>query len=69
MNIQDADFGSCYTIKEYESRKYADEEGWKHQMIVLKPRSNDDGYKDIVLEDDDMSSLKVVGVFECVLAS
>lgn len=26
-NIQDEDFGSCYTIKEYQSKKYQDESG------------------------------------------
>jgi uncharacterized protein len=66
-NINDSDFGSCYTIKEYESKKYEDENGWKHQSIVLKPLSTDSTYKNIVLEDDELSTFKVIGIFECVL--
>lgn len=66
-NIQDTDFGSCYTIKEYESKKHIGEEGWKHQSIVLKPISTDDSYENIILSDDELSSFRVIGVFECVL--
>ena len=40
-NMHDSDFGSCYTVKEYESKKYQDESGWKHQSIILKPLSTD----------------------------
>lgn len=66
-NIQDSDFGSCYTIKEYESKKYMDEEGWKHQSITLKPRSYDSTYENLELKDDELSEFKVVGIFESVL--
>ncbi|MCR9290970.1 MAG: DUF2075 domain-containing protein [Bacteroidetes bacterium] len=63
----DSDFGSCYTIKEYESKKYEDEEGWKHESIILKPISTDSSYKNIILRDDELSTFKVIGVFECLL--
>lgn len=66
-SIQDSEFGSCYTIKEYESKKYEDENGWKHQAIILKPRSTDGSYTNLVLKDDELSSFKVIGIFECVL--
>ena len=66
-NMHDSDFGSCYTVKEYESKKYEDEDGWKHQSIILKPLSTDSSYENIVLEDEDMSTFKVIGTFECVL--
>ena len=66
-NIHDSDFGSCYTIKEYESKKNEDETSWKHQSIILKPLSTDINYENIVLEDQELSSFKVVGIFECVL--
>jgi hypothetical protein len=66
-DIQDSDHGSCYTVKEYQSKKYHDENGWKHQSITLKPLSYDDSYSDIVLQDGDLSSFKVLGTFECVL--
>ncbi|WP_299273466.1 DNA/RNA helicase domain-containing protein [uncultured Psychroserpens sp.] len=66
-NINDSDFGSCYTIKEYESKKHEDENGWKHHSIVLKPLSTDSTYLKIVIEDEELSSFKVVGIFECVI--
>ena len=66
-NMHDSDFGSCYTVKEYESKKYEDEDGWKHQSIILKPLSTDSSYENIVLEDDDLTTFKVIGTFECVL--
>ena len=66
-NMHDFDFGSCYTVKEYESKKYEDEDGWKHQSIILKPLSTDSSYKNILLEDEDMNTFKVIGTFECVI--
>lgn len=64
--LQDPDTGSSYTVKEYQSKKTYDEQGWEHQEIILKPRSTE-GYKPIILEKDDMAMLKVIGVFECIL--
>ena len=66
-NMHDSDFGSCYTVKEYESKKYEDEDGWKHQSIILKPLSTVSSYENILLEDEDMTSFKVIGTFECVI--
>lgn len=66
-DIHDSDLGSCYTVKEYESKKYEDELGWKHQSITLKPRSFDASYSDIILEDDQLNNFRVIGVFECVI--
>ena len=66
-NMHDSDFGSCYTVKEYESKKYEDEGGWKHQSIILKPLSTDSSYNNMVLEDQDLTTFKVIGTFECVL--
>lgn len=65
--MHDSDFGSCYTVKEYESKKHEDENGWKHQPIILKPLSTDSTYEKIVLEDEDTSTFKVLGTFECEL--
>ncbi len=67
LNIKDSDFGSCYTIKEYQSIKYEDENGWQHQSIILKPRSNDSNYRNIELKDDDLQKFKVVGIFERII--
>lgn len=66
-SIQDSDFGAGYTVKEYSSKKNIEDELWSHQSIVLKPLSNDTSFNDIILEEDELSSLKVIGVFECVL--
>lgn len=66
-NIQDEDLGSCYTIKEYESKKYQDENGWKHKTIILKPQSFEDSYSAIELKDDELNTFKVIGIFDRVL--
>jgi DUF2075 family protein len=66
-SIQDTDYGSCYTIKEYESKKTEDADGWKHQSIVLKPLSTFSGYAPIVLEEEDLKEFRVIGVFERAL--
>lgn len=66
-HIQDPDFGSGYTIKEYHSKKVVTEDEWYHQSIYLKPLSTDPGYQEIVIEADEVNSLKVIGIFEQVL--
>ena len=65
-NIQDPDFGSGYTVKEYRSKKTIEQDTWNHESIILKPRSSNPEYKDIILGEDELSNLKVIGVFECV---
>ena len=60
-------FGSNYTIKEYQSQVYQDEYGQNHESIVLSPISTDEKYKDIILSDDDLSNNRIIGVFECLL--
>jgi hypothetical protein len=67
--MHDSDFGSCYTVKVYESKKYEDEDegGWRHQSIILKPLSTDSSYENIVLEDEDIIRFKVLGTFECII--
>ncbi|HSD15583.1 MAG TPA: DNA/RNA helicase domain-containing protein [Flavobacterium sp.] len=66
-SIQDPDFGSGYTVKEYRSKKNIENDKWSHYSITLKPLSMDSEFKDIELVEDELSSLKVIGVFECVL--
>ena len=66
-DINDSEFGSGYTVKQYESAKNMSEDGWEHKSITLKPLSTIDSYTDIVLMDDQLSYLKVVGIFEKVL--
>jgi predicted component of type VI protein secretion system len=66
-NKQDSESGSRFTVKEYHSKKSMDQNQWTHQSITLKPLSENSEYIDIELDDDELSNLKVVGIFECVL--
>ena len=66
-NIQDPDFGSGYTVKEYRSKKEVNQDLWSHQSITLKPLSYNSEFQAIQLSDDELSNLKVIGVFECIL--
>jgi len=66
-NILDAELGSQYTVKEYESKKQESEDGWKHSSILLKPLSNDPTFKILELQEDELSTFKIHGIFEAVL--
>ena len=66
-DLQDAEYGSCYTIKEYESQKSQSGDQWEHASIRLIPRSTDPSYSELLLHGDETVSLRVIGVFECVL--
>lgn len=66
-SIHDADSGSRYTVKEYESFKTNTDGDWQHESIHLKPISNDPSYKKLVLTAEDTSTFKVIGIFECVI--
>ncbi len=66
-NINDSDFGSGYTVKEYHSIKNISDEGWKHESIVLKPLSTIEEYKEIVLSEDELLNFKVVGIFDRII--
>lgn len=65
--IHDNEFGSSYTVKEYQSIKTITENGWKHDKITLKPKSTNTEYTDIQLVEDDLNNFKVVGIFEKVI--
>jgi hypothetical protein len=67
-NIQDPDFGSGYTVKEYNSKKIVDDEQWSHQSITLKPLSDDSGYMNIEISQDELSTLQVIGIFVAVIS-
>jgi uncharacterized protein len=66
-NIQDPDFGSGYTVKEYHSKKKVNEDSWQHLSIILKPLSTKPNYLDIVIEEDELINLKVIGIYQQVL--
>ncbi len=65
QNFEDSEFGSSYTVKEYHSKKNSLNEDWLHKEIELKPMSLKEGFKSIILHDnEDLNQVKVVGVFE-----
>ncbi|WP_104416442.1 DNA/RNA helicase domain-containing protein [Marinobacter persicus] len=63
----DADSGSRYTVKVYESFKTEDEYGWRHQRIQLKPNSYDNDFQPIELSDHQDQQYRVVGEFICLI--
>lgn len=65
-DFTDLDSGSNYTIKEYNSKKTTTEESWKHEEILLLPRSSET-YQPIILRDEETIGLKVIGIFIKVL--
>lgn len=66
-NIQDLDFGSGLTIKSYHSKKNMSEESWSHKSITLKPLSFAPQFENIVLDENEISELKVIGEFIATL--
>lgn len=66
-NINDSEFGSGYTVKEYHSTKVISSDSWSHQSIILKPLSNNSEYSDIVLTTDQLTNFRVIGLFVKVL--
>jgi len=66
---QDLDNSSCYTFKEYYSQKVINEEGWHHQKIILKPKSFDSSYQDIVIDSDSINekTFGVKGIYDQVI--
>lgn len=65
-NYTDSDFGSNYTIKEYRSKKYVDEDNFRHEEIILHPKSTEK-YDPIVLRDDETLEFSIVGIFRKVI--
>jgi SOS-response transcriptional repressor LexA len=61
-DFRDEESGSCYTVKEYSSKKTVSDEGWEHTEIRLLPLSTEP-FSPIVLRDEESQRLKVIGVF------
>jgi DUF2075 family protein len=66
-SIRDAAYAGTYTVKQYFSEKNAVDDNWRHSRITLKPMSNQKGYEDIVIEDNDVGDFQIVGVFVAVI--
>ncbi|MEQ8359632.1 MAG: DUF2075 domain-containing protein [Cytophagales bacterium] len=65
--FKDSEFGSHYTIKEYQSKKSAQDIGWEHESIILKPLSYDNDFDELVLENLEEDEFRVIGIFQKVL--
>jgi superfamily II DNA or RNA helicase len=63
IDIQDYDFNSAFTIKTYSSEKNISEDDWQHTSIVLRPNSFDDSFKNIIINEENGSEMRVVGEF------
>jgi len=50
------------------SEKNVENDQWNHNAITLKPLSTDSAHKSIELSESELEGLKVIGVFEKVLA-
>jgi len=67
IDIQDTDFNSAFTIKTYSSVKETTEEGWQHSSINLRPNSYDSAYKEIIINEENGSGMRVVGEFVSII--
>ncbi len=65
-DFRDEESGSCYTVKEYSSKKTVSDEGWEHTEIRLLPLSTEP-FSPIVLRDEESQRLRVIGVFVMVV--
>ncbi len=63
----DPDFNSAFTVKTYSSEKTISEDGWQHDSIILKHNSYDGNFKNIVLTEDTINEMRVIGEFVMIL--
>jgi superfamily II DNA or RNA helicase/SOS-response transcriptional repressor LexA len=67
LDYQDPDFNSAFTVKEYSSEKSVSEESWGHKSILLKPKSFDKNFKNIVIDEENVANMRVIAEFIEVL--
>lgn len=64
----DPDLGGSFTVKLYRSEKVpAEDGGWLHERITLRPDSDDPKYSELSLDAKAMGSLRVVAEMIAVL--
>lgn len=63
----DVETGSRYTVKDYESTKIQNEDGWQHKVIRLNPRSYNEMFKSLELTEAQALCYQVIGEFVQVL--
>ncbi len=66
-NFYDSEYGSSYTIKEYSSKKYVDENGWYHKSILLTPKSTLSNYETIEISNKELIEFRTIGIFHSIL--
>ena len=66
-DIQDKDFNSAFTVKTYASEKLISDDSWEHTSIILRPNSNDDSYKNIIINEENSAGMRIVGEFVRIL--
>jgi uncharacterized protein len=67
-SIADPETGGNYTVKLYESEKaVAEEGGWRHKRIILRPDSTAVGYEPISFDGPSGDDLKVIAELIAVL--
>ncbi len=66
-DIQDPYFGR-FTVKVYHSEKEIREDSWHHKRIILKPDPRESGYREIILEGEEIAELNVMGEYVASLA-
>jgi phage repressor protein C with HTH and peptisase S24 domain len=67
-SIHDPDLGGSYTVKIYQSRKKASDEGeWEHERITLIPDSTDPKYQPIELDSASASQVRVIAELIAIL--
>ncbi len=67
LDVQDQDFNSAFTIKTYSSEEIISEESHQHTSIVLRPNSFDTSYKNIVLNKENASGMRVISEFISII--
>lgn len=67
-NIRDPDHGGALTVKVYHSEKIQDpDHEWQNHRITLACDTLEEGFEDIVLDNDEVADLQVIGEFKLVL--
>lgn len=66
-SISDPEHGGSFTIKQYASEKRADEDGWRHTRILLRPNSDDPRFRPIELDPAEAEDLRIVAELVQVL--
>jgi DUF2075 family protein len=65
--FKDSEYGSRYTVKEYQSTRDSISDERQHVSITLIPQSTNPDFKPLELSGEDLTNYKVVGILEKVI--